>query len=816
MKYLLLYIVTSVLAVSGVSGQQQQCPPNINFSSGSLTHWKAYTGNNMLGNGPGAIKQVFDSTLTPPSGTIGAITIPEYQLPSVNGMSVITSPGIDFFGGFPTIPTLNGYAYGYSILLGSTAITRNQGNGARGGYIRGISYRINVPPGLATEPYTMTYAYAMVLENGAHNSNQQPLFRAFLETADSIITCASPEYYLPTLNNADVRGGGATLDSAAAEAFGFKVSLQRSPNTDPNSGSPDAPHLQDVWTKGWNEVTFDLAPYRGTQVVLTFESDNCVPGGHFAYAYIALRNNCAGLMISGEALACIDKTLTYSVPALAGASYQWSVPANWVVTSGTNSNIINVKIGNSGGIITVHEANSCANLVDTIIVNTTPPTIPGVLTGDATVCANGNSDVLKLGGNQGGVLSWIYSTDGVNWNASPDSTLQYTATNLTQTTTFRALVQNGPSCNVDTSSGATIVVDPQSVGGSLSPSSSNFCIGQNIGANLLLSGKTGSVMNWQSSTDSLNWTSFNPANGDSLYSVTGITSSTLYRVIVKDGVCPADTSSVAFLHLFNTPFPQAPFSPPDTTICYGGTAQLKAQITTGSSYSWTNYDSLTNPGTGTVGATPELIDASTSPKNTTSYILSVQNAGCPNVLKDTFLVNVLAPIIVNAGNDTSVVVGQPLQLSASSSGEGDTFIWSPAFGLDNPDIPNPKAIYGAETDTVRYLVKAISSIGCFGQASILVRVFKTAPDIFVPNAFTPGQSINRIFRPIPVGISSLQFFRIYNRWGQLVYSTSRIGQGWDGMVNGKPQDTGSYVWMVEGIDYTGRVIFRKGTMTLIR
>ncbi|HSZ85858.1 MAG TPA: gliding motility-associated C-terminal domain-containing protein, partial [Puia sp.] len=106
--------------------------------------------------------------------------------------------------------------------------------------------------------------------------------------------------------------------------------------------------------------------------------------------------------------------------------------------------------------------------------------------------------------------------------------------------------------------------------------------------------------------------------------------------------------------------------------------------------------------------------------------------------------------------------------------------------------------------------------GCYGESKISVRVFKTMPDIFVPNAFTPGKGINNIFRPIPVGISSLKYFRVYNRWGQLVYETERTEQGWNGTVGGKPQDSGTFVWMVQGVDYTGKIITKKGTMVLIR
>jgi len=96
-----------------------------------------------------------------------------------------------------------------------------------------------------------------------------------------------------------------------------------------------------------------------------------------------------------------------------------------------------------------------------------------------------------------------------------------------------------------------------------------------------------------------------------------------------------------------------------------------------------------------------------------------------------------------------------------------------------------------------------------------VKVFKTGPDIFVPNAFTP-EGKNKILQPVAPGMASLNYFRIYNRWGQLMYQTKQFNQGWNGLLNGKMQDSGTYVWMVSGIDYTGKTTSKKGTSVLIR
>jgi gliding motility-associated-like protein len=243
---------------------------------------------------------------------------------------------------------------------------------------------------------------------------------------------------------------------------------------------------------------------------------------------------------------------------------------------------------------------------------------------------------------------------------------------------------------------------------------------------------------------------------------------------------------------------------------------LKATISAGTNYTWTNTNSLSGQGNGTIDGFPYYINATASPLESTTYVLNIENTGCPYRLLDTIQVNVYPQIIVNAGDDTSVVIGEPLQLHAVSSDTGNSFTWTPTTGLDNPDIADPVATLSGNIDSITYVVRAASAVGCYGVADIVVRVFRTEADIFVPNAFTPGSSTNNIFRPIPAGISSLQYFRVYNRWGQLVYSTFTIGQGWDGYLNGRLQDTGTYVWMVQGTSYTGKTVSHRGVMILVR
>ena len=142
------FFLIALVCYNVASAQLQTCPTNINFADGTLTHWFAYTGTFIQNtNRAPSIKQAYDTISTLPSGTIGAVTIPEYGGSSMIGIEVLTSPTIDPFGGFTTLPNINGYQYNYAIKIGSTSVSS-----VPGGFFRGVGYVINVPVGTGPFP----------------------------------------------------------------------------------------------------------------------------------------------------------------------------------------------------------------------------------------------------------------------------------------------------------------------------------------------------------------------------------------------------------------------------------------------------------------------------------------------------------------------------------------------------------------------------------------------------------------------------------------------------------------------------------------
>ena len=276
-------------------------------------------------------------------------------------------------------------------------------------------------------------------------------------------------------------------------------------------------------------------------------------------------------------------------------------------------------------------------------------------------------------------------------------------------------------------------------------------------------------------------------------------STTKYRVTANLGKCQARDSIVVKV----VPYPQVNIGQ-DTTICFGSRIKLSALVV-GSVFTWSPTISLINERTLTPLA---------GPSDTTQYILIVSDTlGCPKTVIDTVQINVLPPINADAGKDTTLAPGQPYQLQASG---GNRYFWTPGTGLSNVNIPNPIVTLDNSVDSVVYRVY-VADGPCVRSDLVTIRISKLGPDIIVPSGFTPnGDGKNDLARPITPGIAQLKYFTIFNRLGETIFTTSVIGDGWDGTYKGQNQAPGTYIYQAEGVDYRGNTIFRKGTIVLIR
>ncbi len=277
---------------------------------------------------------------------------------------------------------------------------------------------------------------------------------------------------------------------------------------------------------------------------------------------------------------------------------------------------------------------------------------------------------------------------------------------------------------------------------------------------------------------------------------------TLYQVTAIIGGCSATKT----IRVATIPYPIANAGA-DTMICYRTSAQLHG-LTDGNSWQWSPATTLNNPTSLSPVATPVL--------DITNYILTTFNSvsGCPKPSRDTVMVTMLPKIFPFAGRDTVVIINQPLQLTATG---GIRYQWSPPASLSATNIPNPVALFAEGSSNLHYRVTVYNEAGCSDTAGLNIKVFATLPTVFVPSAFTPNNDgRNDVVKPVAVGMRKIEYFSIYNRWGDMVFTTSTNEHGWDGRVGGRDQGTNTYVWIVKAVDYTGKAYFQKGLVTLIR
>jgi gliding motility-associated-like protein len=267
----------------------------------------------------------------------------------------------------------------------------------------------------------------------------------------------------------------------------------------------------------------------------------------------------------------------------------------------------------------------------------------------------------------------------------------------------------------------------------------------------------------------------------------------IVNVTTPIGCASADTMNI-MVHPGN--FGTA--SPIAADVCPGETVQLTA--TGGVTYKWTPDLFLTDA----TSANPVA-----SPVSDMLYgLLITDQYGCTDTFQADLVVH--SATVTSLPDSVHIWPGETYQINPG--GNALYYKWFPAAGLSDDDISNPVASPKVNT---RYYVEARSESGCIISDSIDVLV-NTESVLDVPNAFIPGTDVNKEFKIVKKGTATLEYFRVFNRWGQMVFETKDIDKGWDGTFNGEPQPIGVYVYMVEAFTGTKERFYKQGNVTLIR
>lgn len=244
----------------------------------------------------------------------------------------------------------------------------------------------------------------------------------------------------------------------------------------------------------------------------------------------------------------------------------------------------------------------------------------------------------------------------------------------------------------------------------------------------------------------------------------------------------------------------------DGEICLGERRRLMAWGA--DQYHWSPAESLSQAEGDTTLA---------QPATTTRYRMVATEGSC---IPDThFLQVVVHPLPeVQASGSTRIIAGEEVPIQAQGR-DIDRFLWSPSATLSCDDCASPMA---RPLKTTRYTVIVFNDFGCMDSSSVNIDVVCDQSQVFLPNTFTPnGDGQNDIFYPRGAGLSHAGLFRIYNRWGELIFERRNIAfndalAGWDGRFQGQELGPDVFVWFLEVECESGEQLLLKGDISLIR
>ena len=244
-------------------------------------------------------------------------------------------------------------------------------------------------------------------------------------------------------------------------------------------------------------------------------------------------------------------------------------------------------------------------------------------------------------------------------------------------------------------------------------------------------------------------------------------------------------------------------------MCQGDTIKLYAISNYADSFAWyTNYN---------INAAYDHTDSvKVWPAYSTGYGIKIfYPDGC---IVDTVIHVHVSEVRADAGPDRTIADGAVTTLGGpgTSLNGSYNYHWTPYQYVNDTTLAfpnvNPPADYTYYLEVTEYN----DQYRCQAHDTVVVHV--NCGDFYLPNAFAPGTEspgANK-FGILNKQISQLNYFRIFDRWGNLVFETSNPADQWDGTYNGSPAPVGVYVWIADGFCNGGKPINKKGNVTLLR
>ncbi|NCX94841.1 MAG: hypothetical protein EBX41_00275 [Chitinophagia bacterium] len=539
----------------------------------------------------------------------------------------------------------------------------------------------------------------------------------------------------------------------------------------------------------WSSSTTSVATITTTGVVTGVSAGTTT----ISYAYTnACGTDVATYTVTVLALPALTispTTIEYCIGASAAINAAGAMTYTWApgtaLTSTTGSTVITSATVTTTYSVTGVGANGCRDTASRII---TVHPLPIITVGSATIC-NGNSVVLTAAG--GFTYTWspgtgLSATTGGSVTASPTDSIQYT---VIGTDLFGCQNRAIATVNVNPIPPAPTVTTPI-----------NYCIGD---AAAVLSASGTGLLWYNTATGGV-------GTGTAPTPSTASAGATQFYVSQTVDGCEGPRSMIE-VDVFNNALTAFTYE-----IKYGCTRDTV--IFTNNSQFCDGYIWHFGDDSNTVSTVKDPMHFYPIAFVNTNY--TVKLFGYNNVCNDDSTTQVITitpmpsyPVVLTSVSGTQIInYGGSVQLNATGAA---LYYWTPNDGtLNNAHINNP--IASPLADSTIYTVYGYDADGCLDSAYVKVLVIHSDNPI-VPSAFSPnGDGLNDIFRIGNLRYGRLLEFRVYNRWGEEVFSTSDKNQGWDGTYKNEPQDIGVYDYFLVIEQSDGKSIRIKGNVTLVR